>query len=161
MTVSDTLTYDETPPRRPGIDDILVTTKEQPAGLPPPNPRYGPTAEEANQSGKQIVALAKVTPTVVMSLMYDSASAEYEVLQFSAAGSDVAIDTFTPTRNAKGDISVTWPAETFPSPAAKPEVSANGTTPCLSCVDSISNGVRVLLETTGGPIDAPFTVSVY
>ena len=55
---TNTLTFDESPPRRPGLDDVGGGQKVNDGGTP--DPIRDPTAEDANQTAKQLVAIGKV-----------------------------------------------------------------------------------------------------
>jgi hypothetical protein len=161
MAAQDTLTFDLVPPRRPTLDDVGGGQKENAAGLPPPDPRTCPSAEEWNQISKQVVASGRVEAVCQLSLAYDTSSANYYITMVSAAGDDVVSGTFTMVRNAAGDCSITWPVDTFPSAARQPGASINGTHPALSCASLISNGVRVLMASAGGGYDVPFSVEIF
>lgn len=161
MAVQDTLTWDLVPPRRPGLDDLQVVPKSQPAGLPAPNPAFGPTAEEDNQKSEQIAAGMKVTPVVVLSLIYDTTSAIFELSQFACPGDNPQVSTFAVATNGTGDGQVTWPAQTFPGAAAGPAISVNGADPAMACIQPIVNGVRWRTEDAGGPINVPVTIVVF
>jgi uncharacterized phage protein gp47/JayE len=157
MASTDTLTWDESPPRRPGLDDVGGGQKVN--GIPAPDPVRMLTAEDVNQFSAQIAGMGRVVAACKISVRF---SAGAPVLyKFSAPGSDVVSGTFTLTDNGTGDTSIEWPANTFPTLVVEGEATVNGATPAMIAVETISNGVRVRTEDdTGTAVDVAFTVTV-
>jgi len=154
---TNTLTFDESPPRRPGLDDVGGGQKVNDGGTP--DPVRDPTAEDANQTALQLVALGKVMPVALLSVANSGAPA---LDRQSCAPTAPSLLTFTVTDNGVGDTSITWPAGTFPAPVAKPRAYVTGATPALIAAEAITNGVRVRTrDAAGAPVDVPFDVDVY
>lgn len=154
---SDLLTWDESPPRRPGIDDVGGGQKVN--GVPAPDPVRMLTAEDCNQTAAQIAAMGRVVGVCKISVRFSGGTPV--LYKFSAPGSDVETATFTITDNGTGDTSITWPANTFPTLVVEAEAFVNGATPAMIAAESITNGVRVRTKSDAGVAnDIAFTCTV-
>jgi hypothetical protein len=145
-------------PRRPILNDFNGAAKIDDANYPP-DPQTMPNAAEFNLIARVLVALGAVVPNAVISVTGGNPPT---IFGFTSASSLVTSGTFTLTRNGAGDVSITWPANTFPTPAANPVVSPNAGV--LADVDAvaITNGVRVrTFNSAGVATDLSFTVQVF
>lgn len=130
-------------PRRPTVDDVGGDQKVDSIEHPP-NPVEHPTADGWNQKAKQIPALGRVVGACKICIEFDAGAPFVE--SASACGTAVAASTFTVEDNGAGDVSVTWPANTFPLPICRPTgltVFSAGATRVSGQVEVITNGVRV------------------
>jgi hypothetical protein len=151
-------TFDLATPRRPTTNDFNGAAKIDDAQYPP-DAQTMPSAFEYNTLCLLVVALGKALPVAVVSVTGGNPPT---LAGFAAPGSAVVSGSFTLTRNAVGDVSITWPANTFPTPAVAPSVSTNAGTWCDADVVAITNGVRVrTYNGTGAATDLSFTVTVY
>lgn len=158
MSSSNTLTYDQTPPHRPSVSELGGGAKVN--GLPPPDPVRMLTAEDCNQTAQQIPSLARVTPVAI--LQVEQSAGTYSKIAATAQPSTVTTSTFTLTKNGTGDVSVTWPAGTFPSAIAKPKAHVTGNAPLLVATEAISNGARVRMQNAAGSAtDSHFDLEVF
>lgn len=153
-----TSTFDVVPPYRASPTDFNGCAKQDDAENPP-DAATMPSAAEYNTLCNQAVALGKVVSAAILSLQV--VATVYSVLAFSAAGNAPVLGTFTVTKNGVGDVSITWPANTFPPAVCGPEASLNHTVPGMITAYAITNGVRVVMyNATGAAADMPFTVCV-
>lgn len=153
-----TSTFDATPPFRPGTADFNGCAKIDDAEFPP-DAATMPSAIEYNKLCDLVIALGKVVSAGVISV--GVAAGVYSVASFSAAGNGPVIGTFTVTKNGTGDVSITWPVNTFPPAVCAPEASLNHTVPAMITSYAITNGARVVMyNAAGAAADMPFTVCV-
>lgn len=157
MSVSNTVTFKQTPPIRPGIADIRDGEKANETGTVPPDM---PNASEHNQSALLLEAYGQVAPLFVMSIEF-SAGAPL-VHSLGCIRTDKVSGDFTLTDNGAGDTSITFAAGTFPSAKAKPVAGLNGSAAGFVVADPISNGVRVrTFNSAAAAADLPFTVEFF
>lgn len=158
MTSSDTLTYDQTPAHRPTLAELGGGAKVN--GTPAPDPVRQLRAEDVNQLSQQAAAVARVTPVAL--LQVDESSGTYTKAALSAQGTLTDLADITVTKNGTGDVSVTWPADAFPSRIARPRAHVVGVTPLLVAVEVITNGARVrLLTHAGAAADSAFDLDIF
>jgi len=113
---SSTRTFDQTPPRRPTIDDVgggLKTNR-----TPAPDPVRDATAEDYNQLGQQGVAAGSMIP--LARVFVTISGGVPAVTSVMAPGSAVTTSSFTVTDNAAGDTTISWPVALLPTRAAAP-----------------------------------------
>ena len=103
MALSNTLTYDQTPPHRPGVDELGGAAFQNRADFPP-DPSTQLTAEMWNQLTKLGPALAKVTPAVILDITNTGAPA---IATCIAAGGNITSGDFDVNRVGAGDTLVT------------------------------------------------------
>lgn len=157
---TNTLTFDESPPRRPSIDDLGGGAKVNDEVLPP-DPVRNATAEDFNQITKQVEASQRTLQAAVLTVRIGGGGA-HSVQQQGCQPSGKSTGTFTLTDNGVGDISITWPANTFPAALADPVASVTGATPAMIAAEKITNGVRVRTkDAANAPVDVPFVVTVF
>lgn len=157
MSSPDANTFELTPPRRPGSNDLNGLAKEdEPGELP--DPTTMPSAAEWNTIGHLLLAAARVMPVAVLSIVGGAAPT---LLFFPNARTDLVNASFTVTRNGVGDVSITWPVDTFPTMVARP-VAALNSGPGMIHATPITNGVRVYsYDSAGAASDKDFTVQVF
>jgi hypothetical protein len=163
VTAPEELTWDiaaeDGGPRRPSLEDLGNATLEDDA-KEPPDPETMPYAAQLNQWAKQLEALAAVVPFVAFSVEF-SGGAPAVVAVTCPRRSGVDLDTFTPTDNADGDTTITWPAGTFPPPLLRPFVVLNGNPSVRTTIaaEAVANGVRVRSRgATDALVDNNFSV---
>ena len=157
MSVSDTVTYQQTPPIRPGIADIRDGVKSNSTATVPP---HMPNAAEHNQTAGLLEAHGQVVPMFVMSVEFSAGAPVAHSL--GCARTDKVVGDFTLTDNGAGDTSITVAASTFPAAKTKPMASLNGTAAGFIAADPATNGVRVRTWNSAGvATDLPFTVSFF
>ncbi len=153
-----------TTPYRPGASDFngigLVDDQEF-----PPDPKTMPTANLMNSEAATLVVLARLVPVAVLSV---TGGTNPSINAFTAAPTAVATEpassTFTVTRNAAGDVSITWAANTFPAPVAAPMAALNvqlGAHNYAIGIVAITNGVRVTTTQDGALTDLSFTLQLF
>lgn len=120
MTVSNTLTWDEDPPRRPALSDITGGTKENRPGRAP-DPRTMPCAEEDNQRAKQIAAMGGLLPMAMLYVTFPAGAPT--VSSVKAMGTNVVTADFTPVDNGDGDTTIHWASSVLPPVWSAPGVT--------------------------------------
>lgn len=153
-------TFDLATPRRPARADFNDVTKEDDPG-DVPDERTMPNALEWNFIDWLLLSLGRVTSVAVISVTGGGSPSVNHVMSIR---NTVVNADITPTRNGAGDVSLTWDPDTFPSNAALPEASLNGTGAAgkgmINC-EAIANGVRVYTwDSSGAAADRSFTVRV-
>lgn len=159
MASSDTLTYDQTPPHRPALDELGGGAKVNVA--PEPDPVRQLRAEDINQLSGQAAAVGRVAPLAI--LQVEQLAGSYSRVAVTAQPTGVVLTTFTLTKNDTGDVTVSWPSGTFPSPVAKPRAHVTGSTPLLIStqqVSAISARVRMTAH-DGTATDSHFDLEVF
>lgn len=158
MTSSDVLTYNQSPAHRPTLAELGGGAKVN--GTPAPDPVRQLRAEDVNQLSQQAAAVARVTPVAL--LQVDEFSGTYTKAALSAQGTLTDLADITVTKNGTGDVSVTWPADAFPSRIARARAHVVGATPLLVAVEAITNGARVrLLTHAGAAADSAFDLDIF
>ena len=103
MPTTDTLTYDQTPPRLPVLDDLNGGTITNDTEF---TPNVGdPNALGMNQSDRQIVALANVAPAMHIEVHF--ASGTPSIYGLWGLPTTMSAGSFTVVDNGAGDTSVT------------------------------------------------------
>lgn len=159
MTAPNDLTWDLDIPRRPSLDDVGGAALEDDAKKPPIPPKM-PYAAQLNQWAMQIERLSAVTPVAVFTVTFSAGTPTVNSFQCMRTG--MLTSDFTVTDNGNGDTTITWAANTFPTPTAQPSVSINEDLLAIPRAFTVSNGVRVKTANAAGTlIDAGFTVLVF
>lgn len=159
-------TFDLTPatepagPYRPGQGDLNGLGLIDDADFPP-DWQTMPTAAFLVTMGWLALALGKVVPSATVSVTFGGGA---PIVNQQATLTNNKV-TFTIGRTAggagAGDVTFTWPASTFPTPAARPKASVNGIVPGMIAADWVPNGVRIVtLNAAGAATDLPFTVDL-
>lgn len=155
MAAPNKNTFDLVPPRRPGKSDFNDIQKTDDAKYPP-NVRTQPNAAEWNTMEWLLVAIGRVMPACVISVVSGA------IVMFSSAGSNVTQVTFTPNVVSAGVVEITWPANTFPPAIAKPVAFLNGSVAGMITCEEITNGIRVrTFNSSGVATTLSFTAHVY
>ena len=116
---SNTLTFDETVPRRPTLDDVgggLKTNATQ-----APDPVRDATAEDFNQMSKLHVAACRTIP--IATLFVTFAAGVPSITALLAPGTDVDATDFTVVDNGVGDTTIHWAVTKLPVRTGGPKVS--------------------------------------
>lgn len=156
--LSNTLTYDQADPHRPTLDE-LGGGEFQNDPVHPPKEGH-PSAEMFNQATKQVVALAKLAPSMKFQVEFDAG--EPKITQFVALRSQLTIDDFQLFDNGDGNTTIAVdPAKLVPQ-----LMRASG----LTIVGDVEiDRMRIVTESNGWTIktklgatgtDAPFTFQV-
>lgn len=159
MASSDVLTYDQSPPHRPALDELGGGAKVN--GTPAPDPVRHLTAQDANQGAKQIEALGRVAPIAL--LQVEQTAGTYNKIAVTAQPTGVSLASFTVTKNGTGDVTVSWASGLLPSPVAKPRAHVAGATPLLIATQQVSTtSARVrMLAHDGTPTDSHFDLEIF
>jgi hypothetical protein len=153
-------TYQQTPPRRPGIDDLGGTGKAKRASAPAPDPVRDLTPDDAVQLAQTTVALAQTGALLRLSLSFSVSI--YSVDRLGCVRSDVSPASFTVVRNGTGDVSITCPGVTLPPSQGYPSAHVLGAVDGRCTVAEIVNGWRVYLRGSGGTAaDFAFRLDVF
>lgn len=146
-------------PRRPSIDDLGGAAFVDDQKFPP-DPETMPSALMENQNEKQVAALARVVPSLVLSIRFSGGTPSVD--QFSACSGLVSSGTFTVTDVGTGITKIEWPANTFPTPIAKPKGGVTGATVGQCAVEAITNGMTIrTTNAAGAAADLPATADYY
>lgn len=149
---------------RPGADDFNgAAFADDPDDAP--DPATQASAALVNTICLTLLSLGKVAPNARVSVRYASGAPVID--SFTAAPSGPISSTFTPVRTSggagSGDVTITWPAGTFPTAAGQPSACVNvAGAPAAWNVSAtnVTNGVRVITAVAGTATDLPFTVSI-
>jgi hypothetical protein len=158
MTAIETFVYDiPGEPRRPTLDDTDPTFENR-----MPLPLAGqPYAEQANLVARLVAAYGRMLPVASIEVHFlagvpfvDSLVCCSEVL----TASDLTV-----TDNGTGDVTVTWPANSFPAQSQSPEVVMVEDGEWLQpTATAVTNGVNVFTRDLGGILtDGRFKVRIY
>lgn len=146
MAASLDNTWDLQPPTRPSLDDLGSATKEDDA-TDPPDAKSMPTAAEWNLFAKLLAQFAGGFAFSLKFQLTHGVSGSIAA-QWQMGATAVALSVL---KNGAGDYSVTWPANSFPTPIH------NGTGWCVEAgaycpleVQPIANGVRCKLYDAAG-----------
>ena len=137
-----------------GITDDLVNA---------PNAATMPTANLLNSWSAFAVVFGRMIPNLTLSVRYAAGAPVLD--SFTAAPTGVIAGNLTVARTGggavSGDISITWPAGTFPAALTQPKGSMNGILPGMIAVSAITNGIRVVtLNSAAAIADIPFTADL-
>jgi hypothetical protein len=149
MSNTSVSTWEQSPPRRPSLDDVgggnYANDTEH-----PPDPG-DPNAHDVNQMAKQVVALAALGAAAAIHVTFSGGTPSIASVQCARA--DVVPASFSVTDNGAGDTSITHtggllPAVTWPAWARQVDDVEIDRGPR---VISITNGWRIKtkLNTTG------------
>ncbi len=163
---SSTRTFDQTPPRRPTIDDVGGGLKSN--RTPAPDPVRDATAEDYNQLGQQAAASGTMIP--LARVFVTISGGVPTVTSVMAPGSAVLTSSFTVTDTGPGDTTVSWASTLLPTRAAGPVVSqiddveidrlrAYNVTVAVPVANSPGVRVKSKLGATG--TDCNFVVEIY
>jgi hypothetical protein len=155
-----TSTFDQSPPRRPGIDDVGGGQKQNDPNLPPPDPELDPCADDFNQLSQQAVAAGKVLAVARLSI--DQSGGDYTLVGISCASSTPTTTDFEVTKNGVGDVTITWPDGTFPTAIARPRAHIIGSTPLAHATQPLAHGARVrMIDMAGTPAESGFDLDIF
>jgi hypothetical protein len=159
MASSDILTYDQTPPHRPALDELGGGAKVN--GTPAPDPVRHATAQDFNQISQQLAALGRVAPIAI--LQVEQTAGIYSKIAVTGQPSGATVGGFTVTKNGAGDITVSWPSGLLPSPVAKPRASVTGATALLVATEQVSTtSARIrMLSHDGVGTDSHFDLEIF
>lgn len=143
MASSDTLTFDQDPPHRPGLSELGGGAKENTPG-DEPDPITMMTAEDCNQFSRQLEALGKVAPLALVWIRFSTGTPS--IHRVMAPGSNVEAASFTVTDEGAGVTLISWKTGTSAPDGALPDavgVTANQTD------DTEIDRIRAILTTSG------------
>jgi hypothetical protein len=154
-----TVTFDESPPRRPALDDFGGADFEDDTSAPPERGVH-PSAEDFNQA---CLVAARLAGIAFVAQVEVSFSAGDPVLaNFVSLVAGVTSETFTLTDNAAGNTSIEWPANTFPAgvmPHAGLTIVEDVEIDRARAIP-ITNGVQVITKLGATGTDAGFTLLI-
>jgi hypothetical protein len=162
---SNTLTFDQTPPRRPTLADVGGGAKVNTSSRAP-DPVRQATAEDFNQLSQQAAAAGRVMAVALLSVRISGGN--HQLNKQSCAPSTTTLASFALIDHGVGDIEITWSNALFPPAQASPRAYVTGATPAIIAAEATTNttpntyGVRVRTQNAAGaPVDVPFDVDVY
>lgn len=156
MPSSNTLTYDQTPPHRPGVDDVGGAAKVN--ARQPADPVRAPVAEDFNQMSKQIVEIAGVLPVAILTVLNSGAVSIESITGMGSAAKNPS--TYTPTRLGVGHVTVTWPASTFPPRIARHTADIADTQGQIAVVTNVNGAEIFTTDSGGGAADHNFVLYI-
>lgn len=160
MATPDTCVFDLPIPRRPGLDDTGGGAKQDDQEYPP-DPETMLTANDANQWSHLHVRMGAVIPVAILSVHFTGGTPSVELMT-SVKDSSFTIADLTVTDNGIGDVSITWPAGTFPARTANHEAVIAGAVAGFATASTIAHGARVYTAGTGGAAaDLSFNLHIY
>lgn len=131
-------------PYVPGVEDFggEITDDAQ-------NPPGGdePSAQLYNERRDNLAGLNRCAWWATIWVTY---SGGYTTTAIDSMGTEVSLSDVTPTSNATGVVSLTWPAGTFPGLARKPRAWQTDALGFAYAVVSTANSVTVTLANTSG-----------
>lgn len=150
-------------PYRPATDDLGGDNYENDAEGMPDAGEF-PSAEAFNQLVKQVAAANKVIESAKIEVRFNTGAPF--VQRATGPGLAVVTSLFSVVDNGLGDTTVTWPANTFPTP----QISPSGLTPIFNSrtsfsVEEVTNGIRVRTWSLDGSgnataADIPWTIHI-
>lgn len=102
--------FDESPARRPTVEDLGGGAKIN--GPVAPNPVTMVTADDANNWGLVGAGVAGVCPLAIV--VVTQSGGTYSVASVRAPGSGVVSGSFTVTKNGTGDVTLSWTSGALP-----------------------------------------------
>ena len=162
--MTTTLTYDESPSRRPTVADLGGGLKEDDQDYPP-DPVTMPTAADANQTALLLAAIDAVTP--VLSIDVEILAGVPTVVSVRCKKTGFVVGDIAAVDNGAGDTTLRWAAGTFPTGTGKPRAWCNDTSRARAVTAYLYSatgyeGVQVESESdTGSNVDSNFTVDVF
>lgn len=161
-------TFDLTPPRRPSLADLGGAAKRDDAKFPP-DPTSMPTAQNWNFFARELEAIGKFLPFLVVTvdmlsgtptLVYVASARSSIDLTFLQAIAGLLVD------NGPGDTTFDYTtiASIFPPPTRPPQVDLIGATgaryPGVS--QPTTTSVRIVTQDGGGgAVDYSFTLTIW
>jgi hypothetical protein len=103
MPDTDTVTFEQTPPRLPTLDDLHGGRLQNVPGKPP-GPDH-PNALAMNQSDRLVVGLANVAPAVKLHITFPGGTPTIQNISSPRTG--LVAGDFTMVKNGNGDTSIT------------------------------------------------------
>lgn len=147
-------------PRIPSAEDLGGTAKENDP-LYPPDPVTMPTAEEWVAFVRCVVAQAKTTPAMVLSIAFNAG--DPYVYGLTCVNADIDSGDIDLTDNATGDTTIEWPADAFPViSGVRPHgltINDDVTIDEMRAVP-VTDGVRVKTLAASSGVDAAFTIVI-
>jgi len=163
-TLSSVLTYDQATPHRPTIAEFGGGAFQDDPRRPP-DPTAHPSAGMFNQATKQIVALARMSPSLKFQVEFPGGVPT--ITQLVALGSIITLANFTALGgqifdNGAGDTSISLPLSLIPPQLTRPSgltiVGDVEVDRARIFVDGSAWRIKTKLGATG--VDAPFTFQV-
>jgi hypothetical protein len=157
----DYLCYDGNPsdnvaPHRPSIDDLGSDQYEDFPSEPVDPTREWPAAC-CNEMCGVVASLSRMSNVVAITVHFTSGT---PFVQSSAQPRTTPV-VIQPLDNGVGDVSLTWPANSFPPALNDPKAYVTGATVGAASAIAISNGVRVRVkDLTNTAADLPFVVEL-
>jgi hypothetical protein len=157
MPLDSTSTYEQTPPRRPALDDLNGGNLQNRADFPP-TPYEHPDARAMNQSDRQLVALAAISAAVGLHVTFPGGTPTIQVVM--GVRTDLEAADFTITDHGNGDTTIVHtggmlPVKTLPvhslTQADDTEIDRIRAVP-------VTNGVRVKTKLGATGTDAAFVL---
>jgi hypothetical protein len=156
MPSSNTITYDQNPPHRPGTDDVGGAAKVN--ARRPPDPQRALTAEDINQLSKQIVEIAGVSPVAILVVVNTGTPTIESVTGMGSAAKNPS--TYTLTDLGVGHTRISWPANTFPARIARHTADISDTTGQIATTTGVNQAEVYTEDAGGGASDKSFVLFI-
>lgn len=157
MPLDSTLTYNQTPPRRPTLDDLnggaLANDAEE-----APAPGIDPDARAMNQSDKLAVAAHGVIEHTRIQITFSGATPSKTGIWSLREG--LALSDFTLNDAGTGITEITHTGGKLPAGTWPAEAYCYGTGDSTAIVEPIANGWRVRTRTAGAAADVNFVLKL-
>jgi hypothetical protein len=171
MSSPDTMVFDQTPARRPSVEDVGGAQKENDAAKPDPVRHV--TAEDVNHWARLLQRLCGIVPVAIVHVHADDESATVLRVVALSTGANapepgVIASAFAAERDDEGVYTVTWTADVLPAPVLPPRVrtvydgSSDEETRAAQCAP-VAGGARVQVfrGTDGAFVDCDFVLEIY
>lgn len=160
MTTPTLPTFDLTPPRRPGLDDVGGGAKVDDSEFPP-DPIEMPTADDDNQHQNLLVRYGGVVPIAILSVHYTTGTPAINKV-VSCVAAAIVPGFFTLTDTGTGNCLVAWAANSLPTPVIDHDAKAVGATPGFATAETLTNSARVRVSNAAGALaDINFNLYLY
>lgn len=158
MSNTSVSTYEQSPPRRPSLDDVGGGAYQNDTKHPP-DPG-DPNAHDVNQIAKQVVALAALGAAAAIHVTFSGGTPS--IVSVQCVRADITGDSFSILDNAAGDTSITHtggllPVATWPAFAHQVDDTEIDRGPRVS---SITNGWRIKSKLGATGTDCNFVLFV-
>lgn len=151
--------FDASPARRPTLEDLGGGAKID--GPVKPDKVTMLTADDMNQWGNVGTATGAVCPLAIVVVTNNAGT--YSVTGVRAPGTGIVAGSFTPTKNATGDVTLAWTAGVLPGTISSHASLQGGAGAYREPeVDTTATSVRVrMTDGTGAAVDCSYTVWIY
>lgn len=159
MAAAEVLTWDDEPSRRPSLEDVGGAACLDDSSKPPPRDGTHLYANLVNQLMRQVHALAKMVPSVRLTV-----STAPVITTLESPISTLIAGDFTVTSGGTGITNISWVAGTLPTVSAQPTGAVtSAATNAVSWTAERVTAVSIQVRTYEAGVLAarPFVVNIY